>query len=107
GRGGGSFSQTMEHRTRFALNQGRAADGRAAVQDPGDGREGDLDASAGLQPDPRYGGEGGRGARQGAAVVEFQGSAADDDGVPGRPASRVAVRAAGPGGGNARNDRQS
>src|SRR3954453_17943459 len=43
-----------------------------------------MDASAGLQPDPRRDGPGGRGARQVPATLELQGGAADDDGVPGR-----------------------
>ena len=35
-----------------AFHQGRDADGRAAVQESGDGPQGDLDAPAGLQSDP-------------------------------------------------------
>ena len=48
GRPGGPLRSKMEHRTRSAFNQGRDADGCAAVYVAGDGQEGDLDAFIGL-----------------------------------------------------------
>ena len=42
------FVQKMEQRTRSTFDQGRDADGCAAVDVAGDGQEGDLDAFIGL-----------------------------------------------------------
>ena len=50
----------VEQRARPAVDQGHAADGRAAVQDAGAGPQGDLDPRPGLQPDPHGHGPGGR-----------------------------------------------
>src|SRR3954453_5166904 len=48
--------------------------------------------------------EGGRGPRQAAAAVELQGDVADDDGVPGRVATRDAERAGALAEGDAQGD---
>jgi hypothetical protein len=52
----------MEYRVGFPLDQGGPEDGRASVPVAGDGPQGDLDAPAGLQPDPRNDEGCGRGA---------------------------------------------
>src|SRR5262249_34500887 len=55
--------------------------GRAAVQDPGLGPEGDLGPRAGVQPGPDGHGSGGRPPPRRAAVGQLQGGGADLAGV--------------------------
>ena len=79
---GFALSGPVEQRTRFALDQGHASDGHAAVQDAGTGPKGDLDPRPGLQPDPHGHGPGG-GPRGGDATVDqLQGDAPGPGGVP-------------------------
>jgi putative transposase len=58
----GLFLERWNIELRFPIDQGCPPDGRAPVPDAGDGPEGDLDAPAGVQPDPGSDGGCGRGA---------------------------------------------
>src|SRR5262249_56171314 len=93
-------------RTRLEVGQGRAADGRAAVQDAGAGPQGDLDARPGLQPDPHGHGPGGQPEWDLAASHQLQGDAPGPRSVPttdGKPGalqpvpSRIALSGGAPG----------
>ena len=72
----------LADRTRPAVAQVDAADGRAAVQDAGAGPQGGLGARPGVQPDPHGHGPGRGAARDPAAVDQLQGGDADAGGVP-------------------------
>src|SRR5271157_2973574 len=69
--------------TRPALDQGRPGHGRPAVQDPGDGPQGDRHDAVGVQRGPGVDGAGGEGARPSATSIELQGSVAVALGVRG------------------------
>ena len=62
----GSTAGTVACGIGHPIDQADDADGRAAVQDAGDGPQGDLGAPAGVQPDPRGDGRGGAASRAGA-----------------------------------------
>src|SRR4051794_13891579 len=70
----------MVGRGRHPRHQGDDADGRPAVQVAGDGREGDLGPSPGVQPAADGDGRGGGRARDRAAGGELHGGKAGGDG---------------------------
>ena len=72
----------VERGARSEVVEADDADGRAAVQDPGAGPEGDLGPRAGVQPGPHGHGPGRRPARPRAAVGQLQGGDPDPAGVP-------------------------
>ena len=78
---GDAVPGAVEQRARPAVDQVDDADGRAAVQDAGDGPQGGVGARPGLQPDPHGHGPGRGAARRRAAVDQLQGGAADAGGV--------------------------
>src|SRR6187551_413185 len=77
---GGALSSAMACGTRYKISQANVEDGRAAVQDPGDGAEGDLGPFPGVQPDPWCDGGGGELSRVASAGVELARGEADGGG---------------------------
>src|SRR5262249_24469214 len=72
----------LADRARSEVVEADDADGRAAVQDPGAGPQGDLGPRLGLQPGPHGDGTGRCEARRRAAVGQLQGGRPDPPGVP-------------------------
>ena len=101
---GGQIGDLYERRWcwrgRHPLDQVGDADGRPAVQDAGDGAQGDLGPPAGVQPAPHGDGRGRGRDRHRAAAGELQGGQAGGDGV--RPEDR-----GGAAGGSAGADRRA
>ena len=90
----------MVRRSRHTFDQIDDADGRPAVQDAGDGAQGDLGPPAGVQPAPHGDGRRRGRGRHRAAPGELQGGEAGRDGV--RPEDR-----GGAAGGSAGADRRA
>ena len=67
--------------TRPALDQDSPGHGRAAMQDAGDGPQGDRHDAGGVQRGPGVDGAGGQGARPDTTSIELQGSVAVAPGV--------------------------
>jgi hypothetical protein len=86
--------------SRSAFDQVHAADGRAALQDAGNGSQGSLDAPAGLQSGPHRDGSSGNPSRPAAARDQLQGGLANRERLSRhltpRPRSRTRARAGSP-----------